>query len=259
MRRFIYYLPTTAGPADLHAAGLLDRFASRSGRLLQHTVSPAHAGPGGEAGGHFVAIGPAAVVSGEQQWSPIFSAANDAIVARVAIEALPPGPSDLARSADDGLGGYTLTLGDGNTWTVPLVHKWNADAGGHDLHGRAVTLAPVLGQDNRTQIRRVAKKEFAPIDALAARTFTRFATGATISISDLFADAVAFLAVNYRIGPAEAGLLGLLDEDTARTVLGLAIDYPALLRHAQATARSGPAFDPGNAATSPAASAAGGG
>lgn len=224
-RRFLYYFPNLPGmnPGMLRDRGLLDRFTAPGGGLISHGVTGA---VGELAGGCIVAAGieppavPAQWDRGESFW--------------VAIEDLPPRPQDLEREV--GLSGYELVLGDGNTWRVPLIHRWNEDRSEHEPN--LPTSMGMIGGKVRTRIR----PEYQAIDVIASRLFTSFVAEETASLEQAMADAVALLAVNYRIGIEEASLLGLFTGELLVDVLATAIDLPKLRESARRDAVRGLTF-----------------
>jgi hypothetical protein len=226
MRRFLYYIPSVPGvnPHMLAELGLLPRFIGASGGLIEHVVAGVPDGPAGT--GCIVASGGAPImasekrvwVQGERFWT--------------CIEDLAPGPADLVREL--GISGYEVTLLDGNAWRVPLVMRWETERLAH-VPNLPKSMAPVL-RDGRYVYESKVRAEFAAVLALAERTFAAFVQELSLPAGSVFADAVELLAVNYRIGVEEAGLIGILDGEASKRVLELAIDLPRL--QAQAAAMS---------------------
>ena len=219
MRRFLYYFPGVSGmnPRMLARFGCLDRFTASGGKLIAHGVTAVNDGPAGL--GCIVAAGaePPRAVSGWQRSCDFWVALEDLFQ--------PPGPDDLER--DVGLAGYRQVLGDGNAWRVPLVHRWDAASERH------VPAVPSSLQISAGKIGRRIRPEYAAVDAIALRTFEAFYAKKSFPAEELFADAAALLAVNYRIGIAEINLLGLIQDETALThLLAASIDSPALERAA---------------------------
>jgi hypothetical protein len=81
--------------------------------------------------------------------------------------------------------------------------------------------------------------EYREADALAKEIVAAFLESRTVSAEDAFTQAVRVLAVNYRLGVEEAGLLGILAGDDVVKVLGLCIDVPSLEAQASAEAVNG--------------------
>ena len=159
---------------------------------------------------------------------------------------LMPRPCDLEREM--GIAGPEVTLGDGNAWRVPLVRRWDAQRLEH------VTMLPQAmrtvmeggGAGGKRRVVIEVTPEYASVDASADRIFAGFTEGVTVPLEEVFAQAVELLAVNYRIGQEEAGLLGLLDEARALEILGMCIDLPAMNAHAAELMMQGlqPGSDP---------------
>jgi hypothetical protein len=228
--RFLYFLPGPPGANSkmLQERGLLDRFSLRGGRCIEHTITEVMQGPGGVRG-CIVAAGSGVprLDFEKQRWleGPKFWAA---------IEDMPPGPGELAREI--GIEGYEIELADGNRWRVPLIRRWTGSE--HAVNLPKVLVPASAGGGVSFQVR----EEFAPIDALAARILSGFLNRETISMERLLEDASAILAVNYRVGALDAGLLGIFTEELAVKVLALCVDLPRLEAHAQRAAMEGVVF-----------------
>lgn len=223
MRRFLYFLPTPgANPQMLAARGLLDRFTV-GGRLIEHSVTPATECMGS---GCIVAAGTNPPTTA-QRWV-------EGEKFHVGVEDLAPRPEDLERPV--GIDGYGVLLADGNIWRVPLVHKWDAAELRH-VPGvpSAMTL---IGGRVQYQIR----AEYQVVDAIASRLFAAFIEEKTVPMAQLMQDAAALLAVNYRLGVEECGLLGLFDSTNILEVIQAAIDIKALQEQARGLSMEGLVF-----------------
>lgn len=130
--------------------------------------------------------------------------------------------------------GYTLPLGDGNRWIVPLVRKVDGS-----------TLLPqAMDVDESGALIFHTLQKHDSIVALADRAFRQFRAQCDMEAKlpgagDVITDqaewwtiAVAALAHNYHVGPQEVGLLRLLRTDTVRDIVGLMIDLPVILQAA---------------------------
>jgi hypothetical protein len=148
---------------------------------------------------------------------------------------LPPAPADLER--DTGLAGYPITLGDGNSWRVPLLRRWDNHSLTHVCAlPQSIQRRPMGGKGSFVP---TVRPEFAELHAIADSIFERFLANATISTDELFTRVAELLAVNYRVGPEEVELLGLLTPESALGCLQLAIDAPGMRRCGEAMARAG--------------------
>ena len=254
MRRFLYYIPNVGGANAqmLSDRGLLGRFSQGIGReTVEHSVTASIEGPK-ERGdknpprvGCLVAAGlrPAKFEPDRQRWIPLLStshqqpATSNHSFPYVGVEdiAQPPRPADLER--ESGVAGYDLKLADGNVWRVPLVRRWDAQ----QLEHVAALPEAITGEAAGGRYRFVTRvrPEFAEIDAIGESLFSAFNTRATTTIEDLFDLASRLLAVNYRLGPEEAMLLGLFTVETAMECLRLAIDTPAMRACGKRIARQG--------------------
>ena len=232
MRRFLYFLPGVPGANRQMLAdrGLADRFLER-GELIEHVVLGVDAGPAGS--GCIVAAGPnqPTYAPDRQQWL-------EGVKFWCAVEDFPPRPQDLAREV--GISGYETPLGDGAAWRVPLIRRWDR---------RRLEHLPNLPQSMRPSVVSGSYKyashvrpEYAAVNGRAERIMEAFAAEKVIDGDQAFADAAALLAVNYRIGAEECGLLGLMDQEMVVRVLGLAVDAPALRQQAEEFATDGLQF-----------------
>ncbi|MCL2647732.1 MAG: hypothetical protein FWD61_12100 [Phycisphaerales bacterium] len=238
MRRFLYYIPGVPGvnPAMLADRGLLDRFTRRPGvpdasdGLIEYGVTPLDAPPPGAA-----AAGPhAGVIVAAGNWQPDLATTTEwgdggGGKFWLAIEGgggRGPKPEDMEREL--GISGSVITLADGKQWRVPRIRTWDREKMAY-LPNLPQALSPVGGERYEPKV----VPAFAAIDALADRIFKAFAAAETVSVEQLFADAVSFLSLNYRIGVEEAAMLGMMDETDAVRVLMTAIDMEGLTVHAQ--------------------------
>jgi len=153
-----------------------------------------------------------------------------------------PGPEDLIR--DEIVDGYPVTLGDGADWIVPLGRVWP--------EGTRIPSTMGYGPDGSFVTSPVPR--FAALCAKAERIFDAVAAsygliedrGGIEPIDDGregFDLAVEILAVNYRIGPAEASRLALIDTTNLKYAIGCFADLPAI--HAEWAARAEKKTDTG--------------
>ena len=84
--------------------------------------------------------------------------------------------------------------------------------------------------------------DVAHLDRMATEIFERFASNDPTPWDQAFETAAALLAANYRVGEAEVGLLGLLDRESTKMVLGAAIDLGTLDAAAAIEAQRGLVF-----------------
>lgn len=229
MRRFLYYLPGASAitPAILSKLQLRDRF-SDGGNLIANCAIPIEEGPDGKSGLVLAAgMQPPTYAPDRQTW---IESENGVWVAIEDPEAA-PGPNDLQRIKQ--LPGYPATLGE-SEWTVPLLLRWDPTTT-QQISTLPQKLMPVRDGGNYRWEKRV-HPQHAPLDLLARRLWESFCEdfdkGKVITMDAACADVAQLLNINYRIGAAEIGLLGLLDESSAAQVLGFAIDTPGWQKQA---------------------------
>lgn len=227
-RRFLYYLAGVPGCNErmLGGLGLLDRFMSGAA-LGEWCVTEAPVGPDGR-GGSIAACGahPPEFQPERQAWlqggARWWVGLEDA--------QLPPGPDDLVREL--GLEGYELELGDGRLWRAPRILRWDIEKLEHQpAIPRMLTRVPA--ETGGFKFAYEVPEAFKPVLKIAQRSFEDHVHERSVPIERLFEDASALLSANYRIGPAEVALLGLLDEGNAQQILALSFDLPTLQAHAQ--------------------------
>jgi len=172
-----------------------------------------------------------------------------------------PLSTDLARGKQ--LAGHEVVLGDDRPWLVPVARGWVEQDGDlrwyHNLPQRSV-----LADDGRWSEGDVLPR-YAPLWELAMRfedarraavTLIDAPAGGAVRVQfdfdGLHQAAVRCLQENYRIGPAEAALLGLLTADISREILEALIDLPTRLDWFKKKQSAPPAAGSSTAAGSPA-------
>ena len=129
----------------------------------------------------------------------------------------PPTPEGLQRAMQ--VGGYEHELGDGQVWLCPVIRRAMLFATLPKRYARkdGETVATVL-------------PEYEGIWQRSASWAADFASEEpTLTIEERYDACVDCLSLNYRIGPAEAGRLGLLTDLTMMEVLNAALDIPWLI------------------------------
>lgn len=237
MRHFIYFFPGAPGmnPEMLSARGCLDRFTSSpagAGGLIVHSVSWCAEGPAGSGAMVYAGQEPLTYEPDRFRWAR----GPDHWVG-VDIK-LPPLPDDLAR--DVGIGGEMITLADGQKWKCPRVLIWDQSQRRHRPNV-PTSFVPTIVDGTRRLTEKV-NAGYEPIMAIAERAFAAFTGERSPGVDEFYFDAVALLAVNHRIGPEEAGLLGLLDEAAILRILELAIDLPGIEEQTRKMSRVGLEF-----------------
>jgi hypothetical protein len=233
MRRFLYYLPGLSGcnPRLLAERGLIDRFTRGMGiasGLIEHCITGVNDGPAGSG----VIVAPGAQppdelfthrIDGGTPWTEFQNF-------WLAFEDM-PGPDDLLRPL--GIRGYELELADGHTWSVPLIHKWDPAKLMHTPN-LPRSMAPRLDpHGGKYLMQNKVRAEYQGVDGLAEKIFAGFVAGESLTAEQAFEYSAKVLAVNYRIGMEEAGLLGIFDETRMVQALGTCIDYYAMRKQAE--------------------------
>lgn len=235
----IYWTPAAQPPnrERVVAAGFAYALAAGGPSVTQ--------GPGPDgAGGHLLAFGAGnpSPVGHTLTWTPVGATGYYTGVD----PADPPTPSDLARPLQRD--GHVVRLGDGRDWLVPVARAVD----GTTPLPRAVTWDGHdwgLG-DVETAYRALFAAACRLWNGLRERAATAGEETVTVTVRDEIDLAAAALAVNYRVGPTELAVLGLLTTETAGRVCLACIDWPGV----QALAKKQPAAPsppPGDGAVCP--------
>lgn len=192
-------------------------------------------GPGGKPG--MVVAVPAGVdrlgyYPDDQQWRNVPNL--DGVHVGMVKDA-PPAPADLRwpRMLD----GHLVILGDHKHWLVPVARAVRDD------YTEYIALpASVRLDDEGNWSRTAVESRYEHLWPLACRWWDAkmqaheheddegLATHAiSVEFQDLMNAACTALGGNYRIGPAEADLLGLLTSDNAPKVLNALVDFPRVM------------------------------
>ena len=226
MAGLLYFFPGTEDLGVAATLGLDRIFESRDADLNRCV------GPGGKAG--LLAVPPvlpagerpsAAYFPAEQLWDPAPS--GNYWIGRMI--AKPPRPLDLMRRGP--VDGYVVELADRQSYIVPVARS---------LDGATPLPQKLrLGADGQWAKGDVVER-FAGLWKRACRSWDlflaesgRLADGQSVepgTEQELIEIAVYALAVNYRVGPAEVSVLGLLDTQIASAVCRCIADVPEYLR-----------------------------
>ena len=232
MPGFLYYLPGRSAGLSLAEAQAAGLAYALDGPLSSVNVR------GGPDGGDGVLVSLASAVPPEQlryqaeaqRWRKIPGA--DAWVG--VYNDAKPQAADLARPKQ--LAGYDVLLADDRPWLAPVARGWTEEDGELRWYA-ALPQRSVLGEDGTWQPGDVLPR-FARLWDLAlrfeeARRQAILGSAAAtdgkpvevqFDFSGLHDAAVFVLQENYRLGPAEADLLGLLTGDISREILETIID-----------------------------------
>lgn len=247
MPGFLYFLPGPSQPsaAEWRAAGLGYAFdASCGGPAVRGCTG----GPGGQNGAILADPRTPAEEVGyfpdRQTWRKLVSPSTSHVppaTLYVGYSAL-PAPEHLARPEQ--LRGHWLTLLDERQWLIPVARAYTEEDG--DLRWfHNVPQVLELDDAGRWQPGRVTAK-YAALWELACRwdeasmqavlSATQEDAGpvtVAFDFQDTVDAAVQVLAANYRLGPTEASLLGILAPHLAREILNAVVDLPTRLAWAE--------------------------
>lgn len=149
-------------------------------------------------------------------------------------KAKPPTPESLQR--DSMIPGHVVELA-GQRWMIPMVREWNFRSESASIL-YSIVLAKSAQYDAETKtwtagdVVEKQKRMFELAQDIYERYCKRSEDDVSFDLPENPLDVCAeFLAVNYRIGPEEISVLGLLnfDFDSAWSVLRLVIDEPGLI------------------------------
>lgn len=231
MGGFLYFVPAdVTRPAELSAYGLDYAFE----RGMSIAFCPCRNGPGGVAGtvvgcdrgGMIVGYYPS-----KQTWRKIPGPGD---VHAGCYQDARPGPAQLLRR--DALDGYPVRMLDGNDWLVPTARGLIEQDGDIRYQAR-LPAAMALDEDGQWKPTGVTQK-YAALWSVAERFWDAF-TGANLiktaeggraelMLHDLADGVITALATNYRLGPTEAAMLELLDQECCREALKAVIDWPVM-------------------------------
>lgn len=245
MAGFLYYVPNAklgATPADLAAAGIahaIDALGYATGRVT-----------GGPDGGDGLLLGYfpkqehlVRYLPDKQDHRKI--PGTDAWVLWYKDDL--PTPDELARPIDFQLAGRPVRLLDDREWVVPVIRAWGAD---DDGAGWELQLPTCLGVDGDGQW---CRGEIVPRFAELWRQGMRWAEvwfagfgeamgrerpdddstsfQVELDAQEQYDLATACLGVNYRLGPVEATVLGLLSEPHGTAILNTATGIDTFLAY----------------------------
>lgn len=127
-----------------------------------------------------------------------------------------PGPEVLRRKSL--LPGYEVPLGDGQVWQVSVIRRL----------GKFPALPRTMALNDTGEFVTDVLPEFAGTWDASAEMFDFLFRAESIPFEQVFALAVEALAVNYRVGPREVSVLGLLNTVNFQSVFEAACDWRQL-------------------------------
>lgn len=127
----------------------------------------------------------------------------------------PPTPDTLRREAL--ISGYEMRLGDDQIWQVPTLRRPSG----------ASNLPQTLSKTAAGELQMRIVPSYAAFWGLAGKIWDAFAKN-TVDFDAGYDWCVELLALNYRVGRAEVGRLGLVSTENCIPILGAAIDLPLI-------------------------------
>lgn len=221
---FLYFVPgrNTLGRHELAALGLA--YLLEPGANFSTRGVPG-GGPGGQSGVVFASVPPeetghVKIDLAGQVWRQI--PGSEAWVGHYTDRL--PTPEQLARHEQ--VAGEGLELSDGNIWQVPVARSWTRNDAGEDRWRVRLPRKLELNADGvwangnvLPRLQPLWEVAQAWIGARTGRKESRFAGSGDIEA------AILALQTNYKVGPVEVSLLGILREDLILRILDCLIDW----------------------------------
>jgi len=224
MRSILYFVAGRSGMSAEHLPEVSLGYLGISG-VVSRTVTR---GPGDQAGVVFATYEPPKsteeLMPGyypeRQEWAAFPTGKQDACpTIWMGVEkGKHPGPEDLARR--EPFQGHEVVLGDGQSWMIPVVR---ALAGYSPLPRKLQWDGASWSPGDVMPAYQQLFEGACHIWDVLAKT-----TESTVTLTDECDMAVQALGLNYRLGPGEVSLLGLLNTRTEGEVVLAALDWPAL-------------------------------
>lgn len=148
----------------------------------------------------------------------------------------PPSVDDLARPAM--IAGYDVRLGE-QTWHVPTVRRG----------AKIPSLPQTMGTNADGLFEMRLRREWEPIWEQSGVMYDQFFKPGSYPFPQIAQLCATMLGINYRVGPAEAFLLELVDTDNWSRIYEAVLDWPLVKAMLDDTAGA----DPNAAAPAPAA------
>lgn len=230
---FVYYRPGSGTrPSDDELVPL----SYMLGRPPAVSVRETRAGPDGQGSGALFwrsdngFVG--AFLPDRQRWLRV---GDTPVSVGVSDDAPLPGPDDLRRERQ--LPGRLVELGDGRRWLVPTVREWVEENGAPRWRPTLPTEPTqneagewVAGEIDRDyQELWEASLRWWDAQEAAALTAKDDEGPAVVTLDEGLTAALSALQINYRIGAAEAQLLGLFRHERGADVLNAMIDWHGLI------------------------------
>ena len=214
MNRFLYFIPNCPGVPDMKRI----RHAQFEHAFPQMgACGQLQNGPGSEPG-QLIAFGDGADLAYRPDQQAWIKTVAGCWVGMPRDKSKQPSPNDLVR--EQTTEGSLVLLADGNEWLVPILRFWNGDT----RFPQVLT----IGEDGMAHYEIAA--EYRTIFELANEMVHKSlkGEGGKFSADDHMRLATEALKRNYRIGPYEISLLGLIDSINVQKIADAALDGPNL-------------------------------
>jgi hypothetical protein len=209
MSQFCYYIPgrKRVSPDELKGLGLAYAFDSAPA-CREVTSGPGTDGKHGPAGVVFSADASPGYYPESQAWLPV---PGTTAWAGLCLNDMPK-PSDLAREAS--LTSYTAPLGDGHTWSCPVVTNKE----------KSVLLPMTYSVNEAGEIIKVHNRKYDALLCAAYQVWDLCDHNAIIDEEKEVEIASTALSANYRVGIAELALMQVLDVISIKRIFMSLID-----------------------------------
>lgn len=146
--------------------------------------------------------------------------------------AQPPSPADLERKKVHR--GYTIELGDGARWTIPIVRRPDAVCRTFALQSTELPRDFLIGAEGQVdqRIQKAYEAAWEATGEVCEFFFSEEGVAREVVANDIpwaIGHCLRLLSLNYRIGPNEQNLLRLINSENWMTVLACAVDQPRCL------------------------------
>ena len=225
MSTFLYWVPT---PKPIIQREAITQYGLDYALPYAAISRPAFNGPGGQGAGAVVVDSVASALLPSHGYHPDRQEWRQLEQSEVWVGWFPeamPSPDGLARTAMTPLK-RPVTLSDGRQWLAPVAQRIVEN---ESVPTGLCSLPQSVARKDGEWVLGEVRQQYRELWRVARETFDRMQDG-NGSIAIQLDSAVIALAANYRIGPTEAGILGLFESDgaVAWEVLKVLIDYAGL-------------------------------
>lgn len=153
-----------------------------------------------------------------------------------------PGPESLRRGSL--ISGYEVELGDGKVWLAPIIRPFH-----ENVRDWGCSLPMSISLDAAAQRTSRVVERYRSAWDLSARVADILINGKSGNLLEMYGDAVSALALNYRIGEAEAGMLELFDTRSIEETLRSTVDGPLVDQFLEQETNKNPPIRPESASS----------